>query len=110
MALFNIVVPSNSKLLFRYLMNMTKFDMYYDIWNPIENAGFSETPPYNDRFDELGMGSLGFFDALGSVTVILIATVISQILKPIFVSIARRAGIERMTWYRYLRFNTDMLG
>ena len=64
-------------------MNMTKFDMFYDIYDPNSLINFTETQPYNDRFDSLGMSSVGFFDVLGSVLIIIISTAIMQIVRPL---------------------------
>ena len=57
---------------------MTSFDIIYNVWNPIEvfEINFTETAPYNDNFDSLGFGSVGFYDALGSLTVIIILIII----------------------------------
>ena len=78
-ALFNVMIPDNSIIVFQYLKNMTKFDMFYDIYNPLEewNLEFTETQPYNDNFEELGMESVCFFDVLGGMTVILVFTAVA---------------------------------
>ena len=57
---------------------MTSFDMIYNVWNPLETLkiNFTETAPYNDNFNSLGFGSIGFYDAFGSATVILILIII----------------------------------
>ena len=49
---------------------MTSFDIY----NPVEYLpnNFSYSDPYNDQFDNLGYGSLNFYDAMGSVTILLV--------------------------------------
>jgi hypothetical protein len=64
---------------------MTSFDMIYNVWNPLEkfNINFTETAPFNDNFNTVGFGSIGFFDALGSFAVIIILIIIGQILTPI---------------------------
>ena len=67
---------------------MTKFDIY----NPIDklNTSFSYSDPYNEEFDNLGYGSLNFYDAMGSITIIIIYIVSVQLITPFLQLAARR--------------------
>ena len=73
-ALFDVILPDMAIPVFQFLKNMTKFDMFYDIYNPLEGMEFTETQPFNDQFDGLGMSSLCYLDCLGSMTVVFLFT------------------------------------
>jgi len=42
-ALLKITIPTTAMPLFNFLKDMTKFDMFYDIYNPVEKMNFTET-------------------------------------------------------------------
>lgn len=70
-ALFNLVLPPNCNVVYQYLQNLTSFDIY----NPVaelEIGGWTQTDPFNDNFANLGYGSLNFYDALGSIAIIIL--------------------------------------
>lgn len=75
---------------------MTKFDMFYDIYNPIENMNYTKTEPYNENFDDLGLGSLAFYDVLGSMMVVFLFTASCQMLAPLLLLFVKVTRIDRM--------------
>lgn len=81
-ALFNLVLPPNSNVIFQQIRNLTSFDLY----NPIERhniQGFTQTGPFNDNFENLGYGTLNYFDAMGSLTVLFVLILMLQLLSPL---------------------------
>lgn len=71
-SLFDIFLPDNCKPTFQFLKNMTKFDLLYDIYDPNSFMNYTETQPYNDRFESLGLDQLNFFVLLGSVMIFVV--------------------------------------
>jgi hypothetical protein len=43
-----VTIPDNSKKLFSYLKMMTRFDMFYDIYNPIAKMNYTNTAAFNE--------------------------------------------------------------
>ena len=83
--------------------------MFYDIYNPIALMNFTETQPFNDNFDGLGMSSLCYFDCLGSMTVVFLFTAICQLLAPFVILIATITGCSEKRWFKKYKAGSDFL-
>ena len=88
-ALFDVVIPQDCVLTFQFLKNMTKFDLFYEIYDPNTLVGYTDTQPFNDRFESLGYESVGFFDLVGSVMVFVIYLISMQIARPLIMFLVR---------------------
>ena len=97
---------------------MTKFDMFYDLWDPNEMMSYTTTQPLNDRFFEMGLESTSFLDNLGSMPVLWIANFFMQVIPPLIIvlvylfKLQNCSVIKRITKYeifrqdKYSKFNS----
>ena len=58
-------IPSNSFFVFKFVAELVSFDILAP--DRLYEWGFSETEPFNHRFDELGYASYNIFENLESV-------------------------------------------
>ena len=69
-------------------------------WN---NTNFTKTEAFNDRFDNLGVGSFNFFDALSGLWMIILLTILCQFLIPVFIKIAELTNLSSKMWFKIIR-------
>ena len=75
-----IIFPANCVDFFHFIAMVVSFDIY----PPTEkyDFGFTDSQPFSAGLEELGYGSLNFFDALGSISLIFIFIIVRVILQP----------------------------
>lgn len=85
---------------------MTKFDMFYDVYNPNELMNYTSTQPLNDRFFEMGLESTSFFDNLGSMTVLWVFNFFYQLLPPLIILVIRLLRLQdNKVITRFMKFD-----
>ena len=85
-----IVFPANCVDFFNFIAMVVSFDIY----SPTEkyDFGFTDSQPFSAGLEELGYGSVNFFDALGSISLIFIFIVARVILQPCAVFLVSAIG------------------
>ena len=86
----NVNFPNNAFLFFQFLAEVVSFDLFA----PTDHIdfGLTETPPFNENYEELGYESTNFYENLGSIALIGIIIAIRQILQPLFFWFFDRIG------------------
>ena len=103
LSMYNVLLPQNSKKLIDFIHTMVTFDMIYDIYDPTSAIEFSETPAFNQNFCEVALCSLGFYDALGSVAVIIVLTILTWLTVPPIRYLAGKCGCDKLTCCRKVK-------
>ena len=86
----NVNFSNNAFVFFQFLASVVSFD----ILAPTDHIdfGLTETPPYNENYEELGYESSNFYENLGSIALIGIIIALRQILQPPFFWLFNRIG------------------
>ena len=90
----DVIFPANSVDFFNYLATVVSFDVF----PPTEryDFGFSPSEPYSLGFELLDYETVNFFDALGSIILILIFIILRVIVQPTCVfMVTRFCGKDR---------------
>ena len=102
-SLYKIIVPPNSLPLVQLLQTLVTFDMIFMIWDPNKHLPFTDTPAYNDNFCLIDYCTLGFYDALGSMAVIIFSTGLIWVSVPAIIFLAERYGWDLWKCCKMLR-------
>lgn len=69
--------------------------MFYDIYDPNDHLPFSTTQAFSDNFCSVKYCTLGFFDALGSIFVVILIQAAIWVIVPLIRVVAARTKCDR---------------
>jgi len=108
LSIYNVIVPPNSKKLLKFLRSLVIFDIFYEFYDPNDHLPFSETPAFSENFCQADFCSLGFFDALGSIAVLIILGLILWLVAHTIRFIAAKTGCDRWKYCKSIREREGM--
>jgi len=83
----NFNMPNNCFTIFQFMAEVVSFDLFA----PTDHAdfGFTQTPPFNQQFDDLGYESTNFYENLGSIGLIAVFMVLRTLFLPLLLAFLR---------------------
>ena len=116
MNLFQISTPNSSRNATAFVNSLASFDIIYNVdsLNFPEYFNFTtsgdDIGPYNEYFEALGLDSMGFWEALGSMAVIFALVALNQVLGPLVKYLGNKSPtIRKSVIFRYIKNNTELL-